>query len=103
MPDQMALRMTVQQQQGRPCPALDSMNIDVAGRDQRDLCTGGGRHECSTGARQIAGDIAHQLRHAATIQARMVAEGRLGKDGVFHAQTLLAKCPSRFSTKPYTQ
>jgi cytochrome c-type biogenesis protein CcmE len=33
----------------------------------------------------------------------VVAEGRLGTDGVFHAITLLAKCPSRFSTTPYTQ
>ena len=33
----------------------------------------------------------------------VVAEGRLGPDGVFHATTLLAKCPSRFSTTPYTQ
>jgi cytochrome c-type biogenesis protein CcmE len=33
----------------------------------------------------------------------VVAEGRLGADGVFHARTLLAKCPSRFSTTPYTQ
>jgi cytochrome c-type biogenesis protein CcmE len=33
----------------------------------------------------------------------VVAEGRLGKDGVFHASTLLAKCPSRFSTTTYTQ
>ena len=33
----------------------------------------------------------------------VVAEGRLGNDGVFHATTLLAKCPSRFSTQPYTQ
>ena len=32
----------------------------------------------------------------------VVAEGRLGQDGVFHATTLLAKCPSRFSTQPYT-
>ena len=32
----------------------------------------------------------------------VVAEGRLGSDGVFHARTLLAKCPSRFSTTPYT-
>jgi cytochrome c-type biogenesis protein CcmE len=32
----------------------------------------------------------------------VVVEGRLGGDGVFHARTLLAKCPSRFSTKPYT-
>jgi cytochrome c-type biogenesis protein CcmE len=33
----------------------------------------------------------------------VVAEGRIGSDGVFHARTLLAKCPSRFSTQPYTQ
>ena len=33
----------------------------------------------------------------------VVAEGTLGPDGVFHAQTLLAKCPSRFSTSTYTQ
>jgi len=33
----------------------------------------------------------------------VVAEGKLGKDGVFHARTLLAKCPSRFSTTTYTQ
>ena len=33
----------------------------------------------------------------------VVAEGDLGADGVFHARLLLAKCPSRFSTTPYTQ
>ncbi len=33
----------------------------------------------------------------------VVAEGRLGADGVFHARNVLAKCPSRFSTAPYTQ
>ncbi|HEV2035027.1 MAG TPA: cytochrome c maturation protein CcmE [Candidatus Dormibacteraeota bacterium] len=33
----------------------------------------------------------------------VVSEGRLGSDGIFHARTVLAKCPSRFSTKPYTQ
>lgn len=32
----------------------------------------------------------------------VVAEGKLGSDGVFHATTLLAKCPSKFSTTPYT-
>jgi cytochrome c-type biogenesis protein CcmE len=32
----------------------------------------------------------------------VVADGRLGADGVFHARALLAKCPSRFSTTPYT-
>ena len=33
----------------------------------------------------------------------VVSEGKLGPDGIFHARTVLAKCPSRFSTKPYTQ
>jgi len=33
----------------------------------------------------------------------VVAEGRLGADGIFHARNILAKCPSRFSTTPYTQ
>ena len=33
----------------------------------------------------------------------VVVEGTMGADGVFRARTLLAKCPSRFSTKPYTQ
>ena len=32
----------------------------------------------------------------------VVVEGRLGADGVFHARNVLAKCPSRFSTTPYT-
>lgn len=32
----------------------------------------------------------------------VVAEGRLGGDGVFHARNVLAKCPSRFATTPYT-
>ncbi|HXI21798.1 MAG TPA: cytochrome c maturation protein CcmE [Gemmatimonadales bacterium] len=32
----------------------------------------------------------------------VVVEGRLGRDGVFHATTLLAKCGSRYEAK-YTQ
>jgi cytochrome c-type biogenesis protein CcmE len=31
--------------------------------------------------------------------ANAVAEGTLGTDGTFHAKTLLAKCPSKFSSK----
>ncbi len=30
---------------------------------------------------------------------QVVVEGRAGGDGVFHARTLLAKCPSRFTAK----
>ena len=32
--------------------------------------------------------------------AEAVAEGELGRDGVFHAVTLFAKCPSKFESKP---
>ena len=32
----------------------------------------------------------------------VVAEGQMGRDGIFHARNVLAKCPSRFSTTPYT-
>ena len=45
------------------------------------------------------GDLPDIFRPGITV----VAEGRMGADGVFHARTLLAKCPSRFSTQPYTQ
>lgn len=31
---------------------------------------------------------------------QVVVEGRLEPDGVFHARTLLAKCPSRFTAAP---
>lgn len=30
---------------------------------------------------------------------QVVVEGRLSQDGVFHASTLLTKCPSRFTAK----
>jgi len=32
---------------------------------------------------------------------QVVVEGRVQGDGVFHARTLLAKCPSRFTTTPH--
>lgn len=32
-------------------------------------------------------------------EAEAVAEGQLGNDGVFHAENLFAKCPSKFESK----
>jgi cytochrome c-type biogenesis protein CcmE len=32
--------------------------------------------------------------------AQVVVEGKQGQDGVYHAHTLLAKCPSRFEEAP---
>ena len=34
---------------------------------------------------------------------QVVVEGRLSQDGVFHASTLLTKCPSRFTAKGSVQ
>ena len=34
---------------------------------------------------------------------QVVVQGRMGGDGVFHAQLLEAKCPSRFSSAPAGQ
>jgi len=31
---------------------------------------------------------------------QVVVDGRMGSDGVFHARTLEAKCPSKFSSAP---
>jgi cytochrome c-type biogenesis protein CcmE len=30
----------------------------------------------------------------------VVAEGRLGADGVFQASTILVKCPSKYESEP---
>jgi cytochrome c-type biogenesis protein CcmE len=30
----------------------------------------------------------------------VVAEGKLGEDGVFHASTILVKCPSKYESEP---
>lgn len=35
-------------------------------------------------------------------EGEAVAEGALGEDGVFHADTLFAKCPSKFEAKSTT-
>jgi cytochrome c-type biogenesis protein CcmE len=82
-------------------------NVRVAGVVQDDVQkTDGGLHVTFTEQDQTAtmpveysGTLPDIFRPGITV----VAEGKLGADGVFHAQTLLAKCPSRFSTKPYTQ
>lgn len=81
-------------------------DVRVAGVVQNDVQKSqGGLHvtfteQDSTASMPVeyAGTLPDIFRPGITV----VAEGRLGHDGVFHARTLLAKCPSRFSTKPYT-
>ncbi len=84
----------------------DSGNVRVAGVVQNDVVrTDGGLHvrfteKDSTAAVLVdySGPVPDIFQPGITV----VAEGRLGTDGVFHASQLLAKCPSRFSTTPYT-
>ena len=79
----------------------------VAGVVQDDVQkTDGGLHVTFTekdGTASMPVDYTGTLPDIFKPGITVVAEGKLGSDGVFHARTLLAKCPSRFSTKPYTQ
>jgi len=83
-----------------------SGDVRVAGVVQNDVQKSGGLHVTFT---EKDGTASMPVEYAGTLPdifrpgITVVAEGRLGSDGVFHARTLLAKCPSRFSTQPYTQ
>jgi len=81
--------------------------VRVAGQVQNDVQKSqGGLHVTFT---ERDGTASMPVEYTGTLPdifqpgITVVVEGRLGSDGVFHATTLLAKCPSRFSTKPYTQ
>jgi cytochrome c-type biogenesis protein CcmE len=83
-----------------------SGDVRVAGMVENDVVkTDGGLHvtfteKDSTSSMPVeyTGTLPDIFQPGITV----VAEGRLGSDGVFHARTLLAKCPSRFSTQSYT-
>jgi len=81
-------------------------SVRVAGVVQDDvLKSDGGLHVTFTekdGTASMPVDYSGTLPDIFRPGITVVAEGRLGNDGVFHASTLLAKCPSRFSTVPYT-
>ncbi len=51
---------------------------------------------------QTAVTVVYQGPKPDTLQddGEAVAEGALGADGMFHADALFAKCPSKFQTKP---
>ena len=82
-------------------------DVRVAGVVQDDvLKSDGGLHVTFT---EKDGTASMPVEYSGTLPdifkpgITVVAEGKLGSDGVFHARALLAKCPSRFSTAPYTQ
>jgi cytochrome c-type biogenesis protein CcmE len=82
-------------------------DVRVAGVVQDDVQkSDGGLHVTFTekdGTASMPVDYSGTLPDIFKPGITVVAEGKLGTDGVFHARALLAKCPSRFSTTPYTQ
>ena len=94
--------LTVSELQGH----TQAGEVRVAGVVQNDVRkTDGGLHVTFTEKDATASmpvDYSGTLPDIFQPGITVVAEGRMGSDGVFHARTLLAKCPSRFSTQPYT-
>jgi cytochrome c-type biogenesis protein CcmE len=82
-------------------------DVRVAGVVQNDILrSDGGLHVRFTekdGTASVPVDYTGTLPDIFKPGITVVADGRLGADGVFHARAVLAKCPSRFSTNPYTQ
>jgi cytochrome c-type biogenesis protein CcmE len=95
--------LTVSELQSHP----QSGDVRVAGVVQGDVVrSDGGLHTRFTekdATASILVDYQGPLPDIFQPGITVVSEGRLGPDGVFHARDVLAKCPSRFSTKPYTQ
>ena len=81
-------------------------DVRVAGVVQNDVQkSDGGLHVTFTekdGTASMPVDYSGPLPDIFKPGITVVVDGKLGSDGVFHARTLLAKCPSRFSTQPYT-
>jgi len=81
-------------------------DVRVAGVVQDDVRRSDGLHVAFT---EKDGTASMPVQYTGTLPdifkpgITVVVEGKLGGDGVFHARTLLAKCPSRFSTQPYVK
>jgi cytochrome c-type biogenesis protein CcmE len=95
--------LTVSELRSQPA----SGDVRVAGVVQNDVQrSSGGLHVRFTekdGSATVPVDYTGTLPDIFRPGITVVAEGRLGQDGIFHARAVLAKCPSRFSTTPYTQ
>ena len=81
--------------------AGDSRVLGTVGDDVQRL--DGGlevRFTATQGGASMPVDYKGQLPDIFRPGIQVVVEGRIESDGVFHARTLLAKCPSRFTTTP---
>ena len=77
-------------------------NVRVLGTVQDDVVrSGGGAHvrfTAAEGAQTMPVDYTGTVPDIFRPGVQVVVDGRMGSDGVFHARTLEAKCPSRFSS-----
>ena len=77
-------------------------NVRVLGVVQDDVVRNeGGLHvhfTASEGGQTMPVEYRGALPDIFRPGVQVVVDGRLGADGVFHARTLQAKCPSRFSS-----
>lgn len=99
--------LTVSELRAQQQQSAQSGDVRVAGVVQNDIVrSDGGLHVRFTEKDSTASlvvDYQGQLPDIFQPGITVVAEGRLGPDGIFHARNILAKCPSRFSTTSYTQ
>jgi cytochrome c-type biogenesis protein CcmE len=77
-------------------------NVRVLGTVQDDVVrTEGGLHmrfTASESGQTMPVDYRGTVPDIFRPGVQVVVDGRMGQDGVFHARTLEAKCPSRFSS-----
>jgi cytochrome c-type biogenesis protein CcmE len=89
---------TIAEMQSHPT----SGDVRVLGTVQDDVVrTDGGLHvrfTAAEGGRTMPVDYRGTVPDIFRPGIQVVVDGRMGGDGVFHARTLEAKCPSRFSS-----
>ena len=79
-----------------------SGNVRVLGTVQDDVARSDGglhvRFTAAEGGQSMPVDYRGTVPDIFKPGIQVVVDGRMGSDGVFHARTLEAKCPSRFSS-----
>jgi len=70
----------------------------VPGSIERSPSGLGCRFRMTDGTKELAVTYDREIPDTFVDNSEVVVEGRLGKDGVFEARTLLAKCPSKYES-----
>ena len=89
---------TISEMRGHP----SNGDVRVLGTVQYDVARSDGglhvRFTAAEGGQTMPVDYKGTLPDSFRPGMPVVVEGKMGSDGVFHAKSLQAKCPSRFST-----